>query len=246
MAAAALTRQRPERRRFARALIGAYLAIWVLTLLLATVIALLARDVARELLGLRLDAAANPPPGPGAVLALAAHNLPICGWPLLIGSLPVGDRTRWRRALDLTVLACALANILPVACALAGYGGALLPYVPQLPLEWAALAVGYGSWVLERRRPLARADRLRLLGVLASLTLGAAALETYAVAHRSAQPAIAGDTRARINRLGSTGRACTGVLIFQSHQSSARSENEGPRRSVKEPQTHPCHGRLGR
>jgi hypothetical protein len=102
---------------------------------------------------------------------------------------------------DLAVLACALANVVPVACALGGYGVALLPYVPQLPLEWAALAVGYGSWIYERRGPVAPAQRLQLLGVLTALLFAAGALESYTVPHRpSGQLAQTGnDKRARIH-----------------------------------------------
>jgi hypothetical protein len=227
-------------------LTGAYLAIWAATLLPAAAVALLARGPARELMGLALHPARNPPPGPGAVLSLTAHNLPICGWPLLIGSLRVGDRPSWRALLDVTLAACALANILPVACALGAYGGALLPYMPQLPLEWGALAVGYGSWLLERRRALSRARRLQLLGVLAALALAAGVLETYAVPHGPLDPTRATD-RARINNADSTGRVGFRALVFAPQHSSARSINGGPRRSLEcTPVTHPCHGRLGR
>lgn len=165
-------------------LAGVYLRIWVLTLAGAALTALLARRQVRGALRLALSAAANPAPSVAHALALGAHNLPICGWPLLLGSLRLAPTPGWRRAGDVLVLACALANVLPVAAALGGCGTALAPYVPQLPLEWGALAVGYGSWVLERDGPLSGRERLALGVVLASLLLAAAALETYAVPHR--------------------------------------------------------------
>jgi hypothetical protein len=159
-------------------------ALWAITLGAAALTAVLAEAQARGVMGLELNASRNPAPAIGGVLALAAHNLPICAWPLLLGSLALERGSRWRHVADVVVAACALANVLPVAAALGGYGWALFPYMPQLPLEWAALAVGYGSWTLEREYPLGRTERLRLLGVLSVLLLVAAALETCGVPHR--------------------------------------------------------------
>ncbi len=166
------------------ALVRVYLLLWATTLAGAALAALLARGSVRGVLRLALSAAANPAPSVGRALALAAHNLPICGWPLLLGPLKLPQTPRWRRAVDLLVLGCALANVLPVAGALGGYGAPLAPFIPQLPLEWAALAVGYSSWVLQRERPLRHRLRLAMLVALACLLLAAAALETFAVPHR--------------------------------------------------------------
>jgi hypothetical protein len=245
MAAAALTSKAPRGRSVSRALTSVYLTIWAATLLIAAAVALLARRPAHELIGLSLRAQTNAPPHLAGVLALTAHNLPICGWPLLIGSLRLDAGSSWRRVLDVTVLACALANVLPVACALGGYGRALLPYVPQLPLEWAALAVGYGSWALERRRPLARSQRLGLLGVLTALLLAAGALETYAVPHRQGLQAPRTQIT-QINTRGATGRVCLGALVFQSKQSIFHNTIEVSRQAKGTPEPRPCHGRLGR
>ncbi len=161
-----------------------YLTLWAITLGGAALTAVLAGGLARSVMGLALNPAHNPAPSLASVVSLATHNLPICAWPLLLGSLRVEAGSGSRRAADALVTACALANVLPVAAALGGYGWALLPYVPQLPFEWAALAVGYGSWFLERRHGLSARERLRLLGVLSGLLLAAAGLETGAAPHR--------------------------------------------------------------
>jgi hypothetical protein len=185
MAAAELTGRAGERRSGAGGAIGrVYLALWALTLGVGALTDALAAAPARGVIGLALRASGNPAPSPGRVFELAVHNLPICAWPLLLGSLALERGSRWRHVADVVVAACALANVLPVAAALGGYGWALFPYMPQLPLEWAALAVGYGSWTLEREYPLGRTERLRLLGVLSVLLLVAAALETCGVPHR--------------------------------------------------------------
>ncbi len=65
------------------------------------------------------------------------------------------------------LLACIIVNTLQVGAALGAYGTALLPYIPQLPLEWGGLALGASAWLVQRRRALtvseglgaARADR---------------------------------------------------------------------------------------
>jgi len=161
-----------------------YLALWAATLAGAALTALLAQGPARRVMGLALRASTNPSPSLGHALALSAHNLPICAWPLLLGYLGLPSRSRWRSAAEVLVLGCAAANVAPVAAALGAYGAALAPYVPQLPFEWAALAVGYGSWACEREHSLTGGERLRLLAILAALALIGAALETCGVPHR--------------------------------------------------------------
>jgi len=185
MAATELTQRSRVRPRRMPSVIGrVFLGLWGVTFAGAVLVGLLAREQVREEMRLALSAAANPSPSIGHVLALAAHNLPICAWPLLLGALRLPEGSRWRRVADVLVIGCALANVVPVAAALGGYGLALLAFVPQLPLEWAALAVGYGSWACERKQPLAGRERLALALVLTVLLLAAAVLETYAVPHR--------------------------------------------------------------
>jgi hypothetical protein len=187
MAAAELTSAANARRggrRLACAALLSSLTLWSITLSGAGLVRLTAQAPARRLMHLQLRPASNPTPSLAHVFSIAAHNLPICAWPLLIGSLGLRGRSSWRRALDVTVAACALANVLPVAVAIGGYGRALLPYVPQVPLEWAALALGYASWTVQRRNPLTCTQRLVLAAVISLLLLGAGALETYGVPHR--------------------------------------------------------------
>jgi hypothetical protein len=172
------------KRPVASHVLRVYLALLGLTLTGAALTALAARDPVRHAMRLALSATANARPSPRHVLGLAAHNLPICAWPLLLGSLQLPERSRWRAAADVLVIGCALANVLPVAAALGAYGRPLVAFVVQLPLEWAALAVGYGSWAAERDARLSGRERLLLLGALIALALAAAALETYAVPHR--------------------------------------------------------------
>ena len=83
----------------------------------------------------------------GMSSALAAHNLPIAAWPLLLGVLGahrhrLGPACHRRRSAGVHHR-----DTLPVGAALGAYGAALLPYLPHLPLEWAGLALGASAWL---------------------------------------------------------------------------------------------------
>jgi hypothetical protein len=189
MAPAGLTSAsaRPRRADRTVAFLRACGLIWAVTLATAAAFWLIGEPIAapaRAILRLRLSAQQNPRPDLAHVLALLAHNTPIAGWPLLLG--PVGaDRRGSTRALaDVLVLASMLANAVPVGAALGVYGGRLLPYLPQLPLEWAALPLGYASWPMQRRHVLKPRERVVWLGLIVGFLLGAATLETVAVPHR--------------------------------------------------------------
>jgi hypothetical protein len=170
-----------------RASLAAYVAIWSATLAPAIVVALAGRMLARtarDVLGLRLAAGANPPPDAHRLLELAAHNLPIAAWPLLLGVVGAHRHRFATKLADGLVVAWIVANALPVGAALGAYGPPLIPYLPQLPLEWAALALGAGAWFTQRSSALALRDTLACLALIAGALLGAAAVETVAVAHR--------------------------------------------------------------
>jgi hypothetical protein len=165
------------------AILHTYVALWAATLLAAALTSLFAPGSARALLSLRLSPALTPAPSLARMLALAGHNLPIAVWPTLLPLLVRGSGRRAHRGADAIVIACVLVNVIPVGAALGGYGGALLPFTPQLPLEWGALSVGYGSWLYTRNGPRDASASWRLRGVVLALTLAAAAVETFAVPH---------------------------------------------------------------
>jgi hypothetical protein len=165
----------------------AYGAIWALTVGCAVIVAIAGAWLSvpvHHLLALRLTPASNPPPDPGRVLALAVHNLPIASWPLLLGAVGAHQSRAGRRAADCLVLACVAVNVAPVGAALGAYGAALLPYVPQLPLEWGALAAGGAAWLKQRRDTVSITEGVALFALLAVLLLCAAVTETIAVPHR--------------------------------------------------------------
>lgn len=178
---------RPPVRGIGGAWVRAYAAIWIVTLTAAALVALDAATLGhatRGALELALTPAHNPPVQVQRVLALAAHNVPIAAWPLLPGLLADRPNRILRHAVDGLVVACLLANAAPVGAALGAYGARLLPYVPQLPIEWAGLAFGYASWLVQRRHTIGAAQRVGLLAAIVLVLVLAAIIETAAVPHR--------------------------------------------------------------
>ena len=169
---------------FCRAWLLASAGIWATTLAPAAVVAVAGRPLTvpvRRLLGLTLSAHRTPAPQLAHALALACHNIPIASWPLLLGALGA-DRHRAGRCLaDGMLTMSTVVNALPVGAALGAYGTAVLPYLPQLPLEWGALALGASGWLVQRREPLASGEVVGLFGLIAGLLIYAAVTETFAV-----------------------------------------------------------------
>lgn len=160
-------------------------ALWALTLLVSAVTAATPSlaSAARGLLELHLAPATNPPPSPGWVLAIAAHNIQTAGWPLLLPLIGAQHR-RWSRTVaDSAVIASVTVNAALVGLALGAYQARLLAYVPQLPLEWAAVAVAPADWWLARTGTRSCPRRTALVALVVLLSM-AAVVETVCVPHR--------------------------------------------------------------
>ena len=165
----------------------AYAGVWIATLVPAALVALAGQPLVapvRHVLGLALTAQRNPPPGVGRVLFSEAHNLPIIAWPLLLGLTGAHRHPLAKHVADGLLTACIIVNALQVGAALGAYGAPLLPYIPQLPVEWGGLALGASAWLIQRQRALTVSEGLGLLALITVVLLCAAVLETVAVPHR--------------------------------------------------------------
>ena len=95
---------------------------------------------------------------------MIANNLRVLAAPFLLTVFrwPGGRLTR--RLGDLVIAALIAENTIAVGLALGRWGDRLLPYVPQLPLEWTALGIAGAAWLTARdggRRPRPRRLRAR-------------------------------------------------------------------------------------
>jgi hypothetical protein len=161
--------------------------VWIATLVPAALVVVAEPVLAlpvRRVLELELTPQRNPPPDIGHVLVLAAHNVPIVSWPLLLGLLGAHRHRLAKYGADGVLVACIIFNTLPVGAALGAYGTAVVPYLPQLPLEWGGLALGASAWLLQRRRALTALEGLGLLALIVGVLLAAGVMETAAVPHR--------------------------------------------------------------
>ena len=123
----------------------------------------------------------------GDAAGILQNNARVLAAPFLLVVLDFPDNRLGRRAGDLIVAALTAASTVPVGIELGRWQGRLLPYLPQLPLEWAALAVAVHVWISGRsgRGPT---HRLMVLAVLTlALLIAAASLETWATPHRAPQ-----------------------------------------------------------
>jgi hypothetical protein len=143
-----------------------------------------------------LDPALGPPGHPhpalhgtlGEALGIFASNSRLLIVPLLLvaGQWPAGRLTRHLG--DLLVGALLVVNPVTIGLALGRFPTTLLPYLPHLPLEDAALATTIAAW-LSRRVPQAPGRPARSVASYASqtvvLTAVAALVETFLVPHAS-------------------------------------------------------------
>jgi hypothetical protein len=120
----------------------------------------------------------------------AALALPYAMWVLGLPRHPIS-----RRLGDLAVATITCQNTVPVGIALGHWRSGLLPYIPQLPLESAALTTSVVAWLSARG---AHATGRTLTG-LAALTLtlltAAASLETWGTPHRDTPPSASARRR---------------------------------------------------
>jgi hypothetical protein len=122
---------------------------------------------------------------PGEALSILEHNVRALGAPLILALARWGRGRATRLVGDTIVTAIVVTDTTVVGLALGRFQLALLPYVPQLPLEWTALTLAVCTWAADRRgRRNIRTISRYAAGTIA-FTVVAALLETFAVPRTS-------------------------------------------------------------
>lgn len=123
-------------------------------------------------------------PSLGAADAIFAQNLRVLAAPYLLAAFRFGGTRRSRLAGDLVVAGILGGNALLVGLALGRWQGSLLPYLPQLPLEYLAASVAASAWILARRGSMSWRVLSIQAAVTALLLAGAAAAEVLLTPHQ--------------------------------------------------------------
>jgi hypothetical protein len=123
----------------------------------------------------------------GTAAGIFANNLGLLAVPFALCLLGYNTDRVSRHTGDLLLLVLVTVNALRVGVELGRWRGQLIPYVPQLPLEWAALAIAASVWLTARTQAVSR--RRLMLGAASVVLLlaTAAAVETWDTPHRDSQ-----------------------------------------------------------
>jgi hypothetical protein len=132
----------------------------------------------------------------GTAASILFTNARVLAAPYLLCAFRFGAHRRARLVGDAIVAGLLTVNALRIGVALGRWQGRLLPYIPQLPLEYLAAAVAASAWIAARHRP-ASGPTLAISAVVTVLILaGGAALETFATPHAGNPPSTARSVKA--------------------------------------------------
>jgi hypothetical protein len=122
----------------------------------------------------------------GDLVSIAGTNARVLSAPFLLALFRFPSDRRSCQLGDLLVVVLLGGNALRVGLALGRDRGALLPYLPQLPLEWLAAALAAAAWLTLRTGARKRTGLAYVAAVLV-LVAAAAAIETICTPHAAAR-----------------------------------------------------------
>ncbi len=120
----------------------------------------------------------------GAIAAVVVTNVRVLALPFILALTRFGSSRTSRLTGDGLILGLLGANTISIGVALGRWQGRLLPYIPQLPVEYLAVATATAAWLDARRNP---ATRPRVTGAYAVCTVVlltiAAVIEVFLTPH---------------------------------------------------------------
>jgi hypothetical protein len=139
----------------------------------------------------------------GEAASILVNNARVLIAPFALWALGFPSGRATRRMGDLIVFGVAGLNSLDVGVELGRWGLRLVPYVPQLPLEWAALTVATAAWLKARTAMTTTLHMLHFALVAIALLIVAAAMETWGTPHvRTVATSDRAQTSTQIRWLG--------------------------------------------
>lgn len=124
-------------------------------------------------------------PSAGAVVSILVNNLRVLAAPFVLVVARFARARAGRLAGDLLICAILVINATSVGLALGRWGVRLIPFIPQLPVEYLATATAATAWLGARHaRPESGLPRVTILALAtAALTAIAAVLEVLLTPH---------------------------------------------------------------
>jgi hypothetical protein len=119
----------------------------------------------------------------GDALSILATNLRLLSVPFLLVLLGFRRGRCTRHIGDALVAGLVTVNACRVGLALGRFGSRLVPYIPQLPVEWLALALSTAAWMSAREEHRPVRSLVVPASQVAATAIVAAALETWVTPH---------------------------------------------------------------
>jgi hypothetical protein len=180
-------------------------------------------------------------------VSILASNLRVVAVPFALVLLGLARTHVGRVVGDLVLLVLAAVSTLTVGLELGRWQGRLIPYVPQLPIEWAALAIALATWLLACSDHTTSWRQLVPMAVLAAgLLVLAAGIETWCTPHRphiqTASGPLVDMSRDPISAAGDVGCYRSGLCAAQG---LVASRSQAPFPSLRSVPLSPSGGAAG-
>lgn len=118
-------------------------------------------------------------------LNILSNNARLLCVPFLLAGVRFADSRPGRVIGDAAMIVLTAVSAVTVGIALGRWRGRLIPYLPHLPLEWAALTAAGAAWLLVRTGHAPTRQLVALGAVTLVLLCAAAVVETWATPHLS-------------------------------------------------------------
>jgi len=124
-------------------------------------------------------------PSLDTIASILLNNLRVLAAPFILAAARFGATRSSRITGDAIVATILAGNVMAVGLALGRWRGALIPFVPQLPIEYLAAATAAGAWIETRRDASPPAPRAAATSAAATFVLAtaAAAIEALLTPH---------------------------------------------------------------
>ena len=114
-------------------------------------------------------------PSLDAIASILLNNLRVLAAPFILAAARFGATRASRLAGDAIVATILVGNAVTIGLALGRWRGALIPFVPQLPIEYLAAATAAAAWLDARRHVPSRGPQIAVANAAATIGLAAAA-----------------------------------------------------------------------